>query len=205
MSTSMPRISTFTQSHIPSTAPPIVWLADDFEKSEHYREEHDLGNGSPNRLQTLLNFHPDSSAEPVDYRPSCELLLQMIESMIQEKQLVRSKQSLFKANDLYASRRKEQFDWWCEEEAGLRKDIKSCADKIMELEASKQLGFLVCIFNIGMCAGSGVAGASWSASYSSVLIWSLLISCKIQTVLDFNKDWKECRYGNSNKGRELHG
>ena len=75
----------------------------------------------------------------------------------------------------------------------------------MELEASKQLGFLVCIFNIGMCAGSGVAGASWSASYSSVLIWSLLISCKIQTVLDFNKDWKECRYGNSNKGRELHG
>jgi len=196
----MPRISTFTQSHIPSTAPPIVWLADDFVKSEHY-----LGNGLPNRLETLLNFHPDSSAEPVDYRPVCVFLLQMIRSMIKEKQLARSKQSLFKANELYASWKKEQFDWWCKEEAKIKKDIKSCAVKIKELEESKQLGFLVCIFNIGMCAGSGVAGASWPASYSSVLIWSFLISCKIQTVLDFNKDWKECRYGNSNNGRELDG
>ena len=195
----MPRIPTFTQSHIPSTAPPIVLLADDLVKSEHY-----LGNGW-NRLETLLNFHPDSSAEPVDYRPVCEFLLQMIESMIKEKQLARLKQSLFKANELYASWREGQFNWWCKEEAGLNKHIKLCADKLRELEVSKQLGFLVCIFNIGMCAGSGVAGASWSASYSTVLIWSLLISCKIQTVLDFNKDWKECRCGNSNKGRELDG
>jgi len=141
----------------------------------------------------------------VDYRPVCEFLLQMIESMIKEKQLARLKQSLFKANELYASSREEQFDWWCKDEAGFKKNIKLCAVKLTELEGSKQLGFLVCIFNIGMCAGSVVAGASWSASYSTVLIWSLLISCKIQTVLDFNKDWKECHYGNSNKGRELNG
>ena len=163
----MPRISTFTQSHIPSTAPPICLLADDFLKSEHY-----LGNGLPNQLKTLLNFHPDSSAEPVDYRPVCHYLLSMIGIMIEKKQLARERQSLFKANELYASWRGKRFDRWCKEEAGCKKDIKSCAVKLKELEVSKQFGFLGRIFNIGMCAGSGVAGASWSASYCAYLVTS---------------------------------
>ena len=161
-------MSTFTQPPLSfDTAPPILLLADSFMQSEYY-----LGTDLPNQLKTLLNFHPDSSAEPVDYRPVCLYLLSMIGCMIQKKQLARSSQSLFKANELYASWRQERFDRWCKEEAGCKKDIKSCAVKIKELEASKQFGFLVRIFNIGMCAGSGVAGASWSASYCAYLVAS---------------------------------